>query len=358
MKTYKNLWQELCSYQNLESAYERARKGKTQKPYVIEFEKNLKQNILSLRSELLFHCYRPQPLATFVIRDPKTRKISKSAFRDRIVHHALFRVIEPIFDNRFIYDSYANRTGKGTLKAIERFDAFKRKVSQNDRKECFVLKGDIKQYFDTVDQSMLLRIIKRRITDARVLWLIRTILQNYASAGGKGMPLGNLTSQFFANVYLDELDQFVKHTLKAKFYIRYVDDFVILHNDRKLLESYKKQIDSFLKRTLDLELHKQKSKIYSIDRGIPFLGFRVFYFHTLLRKTNIRKMEKRLERFKSLYDQGVVPYDTIYESFQGWMGYAKDANTYTLRQRVAAHVETYFPGEVASAEISRLLRRV
>jgi retron-type reverse transcriptase len=229
-----DLYSQVCSYKNLELAFHRAKQGKTLKLYVIKFEKDLKDNLFQLRNELLFHIYQPQPLKTFVIRDPKTRTISKSDFRDRIVHHALYNIIEPIFNKVFIYDSYANRKGKGTLKAIKRFDHFKRKVSKNNTRNCFVFKADIRHYFEAVNHQVLLNIIQRKIKDIRVIWLIKTILNNYFS-GQKdiGMPLGNLTSQFFANVYLNELDQFVKHKLKAKYYLRYVDDFVILNQDKK-----------------------------------------------------------------------------------------------------------------------------
>ena len=184
MKTYDNLWQEICSYDNLELAYARARKHKTLKPYVVEFEKELKDNLFLLRSELLFHSYRPKPLKTFIVCDPKTRKISKSDFRDRVVHHALCNVIEPIFERIFIYDSYANRIGKGTLKAVERFDYFKRKASRNDTLGCYVLKADIKKYFENIDHKVLTDIIKKKVKDKNVLWLIKIILANHAIGGG------------------------------------------------------------------------------------------------------------------------------------------------------------------------------
>src|SRR3990167_5322561 len=195
----RDLWQELCSYDNLELAYKKARKHKTAKDYVINFERDLQNNILLLRSELLLHCYNPKPLVNFIICEPKTRKISKSDFRDRIVHHALCNIIEPIFEKSFIYDSYANRIGKGTLKAIDRFDFFKRKSSRNNTVKCYILKADIKKYFESIEHDILISIIKKRIADRRIIWLIRRILVN-SSFQGKGMPLGNLTSQFFANV--------------------------------------------------------------------------------------------------------------------------------------------------------------
>lgn len=179
MKTYNNLWEELYSYENLELAFRKARKHKTLKPYVIEFEKNLKGNLLQLRTELLIHAYKPRSLKTFILRDPKTRKISKSEFRDRVIHHALCNIIEPIFDKSFIYNSYTNRKGKGTLKALKRFDDFKRKVTKNNKRKAFALKADIKHYFETVNHKILLNIIKKKIKDKKVIWLIKKILENY-----------------------------------------------------------------------------------------------------------------------------------------------------------------------------------
>mgnify|MGYP001600964761 CR=1 FL=1 len=187
-----NLYNRLCSYDNLELAFRKARKRKTLKHYVVEFEKNLKQNLIDLRNELIFHTYKPKPLKNFIVRDPKTRKISKSHFRDRVIHHALCNVIEPIFEKSFIHDSFANRINKGSLKAIERFDYFKRKVSRNNLKTCYILKADIKHYFETVNHEILLKIIRRKITDERIIWLIKTILQNHRTSpiGGGRYGLG------------------------------------------------------------------------------------------------------------------------------------------------------------------------
>jgi len=222
---------------NLFLAYKKARKGKTKKDYVKKFEKNLRKNLKQLQFELINLTYKPNPLKTFILRDPKTRKISKSDFRDRIVHHALINILEPIFDKTFIYDSCANRKGKGNLFAIKRFGFFKRKVTNNLKSEAFCLKADIKHYFKKVNHKILLGIIKGRIKDKRVIWLIRLIIKNF-NGKIRGMPLGNLTSQFFANVYLDELDHFIKHKLKVKYYIRYVDDFVLLSPSKSQLAQW------------------------------------------------------------------------------------------------------------------------
>ena len=180
----RNLWKELCSYNNLFLAFRKARRHKTLKQYVIDFEKNLEENLLLLRSELLLQSYKPKPLKTFIVRDPKTRKISKSDFRDRVVHHALCNIIEPKLEKSFIHDSHANRKGKGALKALQRFDYFKRIVSKNNTRNCFVLKCDIKHYFETVDHKTLLEIIRKKIKDERIIWLITTILQNHKIGGG------------------------------------------------------------------------------------------------------------------------------------------------------------------------------
>ena len=356
MKTYKNLWNDLCNYENLELAFKKARKHKTLKYYVLEFENNLEDNLLQLRYELLFYTYKPNPLKTFIIKDPKTRKISKSKFRDRVVHHALVNILEPILDKTFIYDSYANRKDKGTLKALKRFDCFKRKISHNNTKKVYVLKPDIKHYFETVNHEVLLNLIKRKIKDNRVIWLIKIILENYYfKEKNKGMPLGNLTSQFFANIYLNELDRFVKHELRAKYYIRYVDDFVILDYSKLILFDYKNKINELLK-AIKLELHPDKSKIILLNKGVGLPGFRVFYYHKLLKKSNINKMQRQLLIFKKKFDNNGIDYDKIYSSVEGWLGYAKYSNTYRLRRKFSKEFKEMFPSEISNIEINKYIK--
>jgi len=353
MKTYRNLYHELCSYPNLYRAYKKARKGKTLIPYVIEFEKNLKENLLQLRADMLFHSYYPQPLKTFIIRDPKTRKISKSEFRDRIVHHALVNILEPIYERIFIYDSYANRKGKGTLAAINRFEQFKIKIA-HFWKGAYCLKADIKHYFDTVDHRILLEIISRKIKDTQSMFLIKKILANHSNP--KGMPLGNLTSQFFANIYLNELDQFIKQNLRAKYYIRYVDDFVILDWDKSKLENYKQEINRFLMQRLALGLHSTKSKIIPLHAGINFLGFRIFRYHKLLRKSNLRRIKKKP---MLLYEQFItqkITYDNVYDSMLGSCAHARHANTYNLLRRIAKTYNSLFSNNIPTFEIDRWLK--
>lgn len=350
-----DLWQSLCSYDNLFLAYKNARKRKTAKEYVLEFEKNLEHNLLMLRSELLLHSYTPKRLVDFIIRDPKTRKISKSDFRDRVVHHALCNVIEPIFEKCFIYDSYANRIGKGTLKAIERLDSFKRKVSRNNTLRCYILKADIQKYFENVDHEVLLSAIRKKIADKKIIWLIRKILMN-SSHPNKGMPLGNLTSQFFANVYLNELDQFVKHILKAKYYIRYVDDFVIIHPDKNILIRYKEKISTYLKDSLLLDLHPEKSKILLLGERVSFLGLRVFYFYKLLKKQNVRKFRSKLTDLQQQFNKLKIEYDVLYDALEGWIVYSKQANTYKLRAKITFAFESDFFNQISIKEINRIVK--
>jgi len=350
VKTYNNLYSEVYNMSNLICAYRKAKKGKTKKPYVIEFEKDVIGNLFKLQEELTNQTYLPKPLVTFILRDPKTRTISKSAFRDRIIHHALVRVIEPIFDKTFINDSCANRKGKGNLFALKRFNEFKRKVSRNGKIKgwfnnnqikgyCF--KADIKHYFQEVDHDVLMKLIKNKIQDEKVLGLINKILKNRAIGGGgerffvKGMPLGNLTSQFFANIYLNKLDYFVKHELKAKYYIRYVDDFVILHRSMQQLETWKNQINEFLRNELKLELHKDKSKVIPLSRGIDFVGFRNFYHFRLLRKRNIRKIISKINK----YNKGDISMNQLSESLQGWCAYSKWANSFNLTMNLCKKIQ-------------------
>ena len=205
MKSYKNLYPRVTSYKNLESAFEKAKKNKSFMPYVVKFEADLENELRSLQRELNSFQYRPRPLKRFIVRDHKTRTIHSSVFRDRIVYHALYNILDPIFDKTFINDSYASRKSKGTLNAVIRFDEFKRKVSKNGKLiktasnnnliKGYALKADIKHYFENVDHEILLNIIKKKVKDEKVILLIKKILNNFDSkTKGKGMPLGNLTS--------------------------------------------------------------------------------------------------------------------------------------------------------------------
>ncbi|MFH1669131.1 MAG: reverse transcriptase/maturase family protein [Candidatus Woesearchaeota archaeon] len=350
LKTYRNLWQNIYNFENLEQGYWRAKKHKSNNPKVIEFEKHWRLNLCILLRELRTKTYNPLPLKKFVLRDPKTRLICVSDFRDRIVHHALINVLQPIFEPRFIFDSHASRKGKGTVTALKRFDQFKRKVTVNGKllsrhKNAndvigYALKADVRHYFQTVDHKVLLDIISKRVKDGQVMWLIKLILENYESdVHGKGMPLGNWTSQFFANIYLNELDQFAKHRIKAKHYVRYVDDFVILHRSRTALQEYEQRIERFLSDVLKLELHPDKCQIVPLNRGISLLGFRVFYHHKLVRKRNLIKIQTKLSDALEGYRNKSIEAWEVLETLQGWSAYAMQGNTYNLRNKLCCELE-------------------
>lgn len=345
MKTYKNIFQKLCSIENIKLAFSKAKKGKSKKPDVIEFCKNAKENLENLRLSLLWNFYYPKPLETFVIRDPKTRKIRKSWFVDRIVHHAIVNILEPIFERLFIYDSYANRLGKGNLAAIKRFDSFKLKVSKNNTQTAYVLKADIKHYFEEVNHQVLLTILGNKIKDKQIMNLISKVLNNHSI--DKGMPLGNMTSQFFANVYLNELDQFVKHQLKIKYYIRYVDDFVILSHNKQYLHYCREQISTFLKEKLELELHPSKTKIIAYQKGINFLGVRIFPYHKLLRKVSIRGIRNKIYN---------LDFNSLCISLQGWLEYASHSNTFKLIKRIITEIEDRFKDSISGLRINQLIK--
>ncbi len=344
MKTYNKLYEKLYSIDNLISAFKKARKGKSKKAYVINFESNLERNIAMLQKDLRLKKYNPNKLKKFIIRDPKTRTIHSSIFRDRIVHHAIINLIQPIYEKIFIYDSFASRKSKGTHAAVERFESFVRKTSSNGRKinnpfnnnsiQGYVLKADIKHYFPTIDHDVLINILRKKINDEDLIGLIKTVLYNFETTKkGKGLPLGNYTSQFFANVYLNHLDYFVKHKLKAKYYIRYVDDFVILHKDKKVLFEYLDKITKYL-RFLKLELHPDKSEIHALRNGITFLGYRIFYHYKLLRKRNIKYFMRKLDERVILYRRGEIGNKDMRGFLDGWKGYSSFANTYNFNKKI------------------------
>lgn len=339
LKTYKKLYPKLCSYENLFLAYKKARKGKSKKDYVLKFESKLIENLKLLQKQLTKKTYSPRPLRKFIVRDPKTRIIHSSVFRDRIVHHAIVNLLNPIYDKIFIYDSFASRKNKGSHVAVERFESFVGKVSSNGKLikkpfnnnsiQGYVLKADFRHYFDSVNREVLIKILKKKIKDEDFINLIEKVLRNFETEEGIGMPLGNYTSQFFANIYLNELDYYVKNVLQAKLYIRYVDDFVILHKDKRVLKYYLKHINKFLP-YLKIKLHPDKTEIHALRNGITFLGYRVFFHYKLLRKRNIRYFKKKLQNNSLLLENRMINQEQFDSRIHGWMGYAKFGNSWNL----------------------------
>lgn len=232
--------------------------------------------------------WKPDKYISFRINDPKPRIIHKASVRDRVLFQAVYRKLYPIFDPSFIFNSYSSRVGKGTHAGVKRFGVFARKLTVNYRKRCFVLKCDIRKFFDSVNHKILCRFIQRKVFDIHLLTLVEKIIQSFEKESGKGLPLGNVTSQLFANIYLNEPDQFIKHSLKAKPYIRYCDDFVILDKSSEMLDTEIFAIQDFCRDTLLLDLHERKTVIRRINQGTDFLGY-VNLPHRMVLRTKTKR---------------------------------------------------------------------
>lgn len=314
----------IISLENLLQAWKEFVTGKRSRKDVQEFEHNLMSNIISLNNDLAAKTYKHSPYQAFNISDPKPRSIHKASVRDRLLHHALYRTLYPFFDRTFIADSYSCRVGKGMHKAINRFRTFAYRASQNHTKTVWVLKCDIKKFFASIDQDKLTEIIKGSISDEDTAWLISQVIRSFHSTKvGKGLPLGNLTSQLLVNVYMNEFDQFVKHKLKTKYYIRYADDFVVLSQDKKLLEGILVRIGDFLWNNLRLQLHPDKTFIQTVASGVDFLGWVHFPNHRVLRRMTKRRMFHGIN--KKHEDVATV---------QSYLGLLSHGNTVKLQRRV------------------------
>jgi RNA-directed DNA polymerase len=312
------------------SAWGEFLRGKRKKKDVQEFELRLMDNILALHRDLADKTYHHGPYHAFKISDPKPRDIHKATVRDRLLHHALYRTLYPFFDRTFIGDSYSCRRKKGTHAAMDRFRAFAYKVSRNQTRTCFVLKCDIRKFFASIDQRILLDLLSQYIPDGQVVALLRDVVESFSSTErGKGLPLGNLTSQLLVNVYMNRFDQFVKHTLKARYYIRYADDFVILSSDKAQLEQLIPRITEFLWANLRLTLHPDKVSIQTFASGVDFLGWVHFPDHRVLRTATMRRMFRRLEE--------VEANDASAESYLGML---RHGNSVRLQNAVKSKQES------------------
>jgi RNA-directed DNA polymerase len=316
-------YEELISLENLLAAWREFEIGKRGKSDVQEFKRHLMSNLLALHRSLVDMSYRHQPYTAFVINDPKRRQIHKASIRDRVLHRALYRKLYPFFDRTFFADSFSCRVSKGTHKANERFTEMARMVSLNHRKTIWVLKCDVKKFFASIDQRTLLIMLDQRISDWRILWLIQQIIESFsAHAPRVGLPLGNLTSQIFANVYMNELDQYLKHKLHIKHYIRYADDFVLLSRDRGYLESVLPLVHDFLFRELQLVLHPDKIELKTVASGVDFLGWVHFPDHRVLRGTTRRRMMRALS------------FDATDEATASYLGLLQHGNAFGLMEKI------------------------
>jgi len=304
---------------------------------VLEFKSRLEDNIFRLHRELESKTYQHSHYTAFTVCDPKLRRIHKAVVKDRVLHHAIFRVLYPIFDKSFIYDSYSCRVEKGTHRSVRRLESFCRKtkghlVSKRDTKcpklkNIFALKCDIKKFFDSVDQEILLNLIKKKITDEDAIWLIEKIIKSFP----KGLPLGNVSSQLFANIYLNELDQFAKHSLREKYYLRYCDDFIILSKDEKYLQNLIPVLDNFLQENLKLNLHPDKILIRKYRQGIDFLGYVVLPHYRVLRTKTKRRMFRKLDEKYAKLKSGEISEDCFNSSFQSYLGVLKHCKGWEIQ---------------------------
>jgi len=302
--------------QNLLISWQEFLNGKRKRADAILFSMNLMDNIFSLHNDLKNKTYKHSNYEAFKINDPKPRDIHKAKVRDRLLHHAIYRILYPYFDKKFIYDSYSCRVEKGTHKAIYRFESFIKKVSNNNTKQCWVLKCDIKKFFASIDHNILKSILEKHTQDKDTLWLLNNIIDSFP----KGLPLGNLTSQLLVNIYMNEFDQYVKHKLKVKYYIRYADDFVVLSEDKKYLENVLKQMKEFLENNLKLTMHPNKVFIKTIYSGVDFLGWVHFSKYRILRTSTKRRMFRNLRNNKKL------------NSVESYLGMLSHGNSYKLRK--------------------------
>lgn len=304
----QSLFHDVSSIANLLLAWKEFKRGKNKKEDVKAFEFNLENNLFTLHQELINKTYKPDPYEAFFVHDPKRRHIHKASVRDRVLHQALFSILYPIFDKYFIHHSYSSRIGKGTHKGVRNLYRAIRKVSNNWKRPAYALKCDIRKFFDSIDHEILFEFIKGKVNDKDTLGLIEIILKSFEKEKCKGLPLGNVTSQLFANIYLNELDQFTKNELKVKYYFRYADDFVILDESKECLEKLKDEIEGFLSEKMKLKLHENKVFIKKVSQGIDFLGYVILPGATVLRTTTKRRMLKKVNSINLPSYEGMLSH--------------------------------------------------
>lgn len=337
------------SWPNLLQAHARAARGKRGHAPAAQFEERLADELIALRDELRQQTYQPGPYTSFYIHDPKTRLISAAPFRDRVVHHALCLVIEPLFERRFIYDSYANRVGKGTHRAINRCQ----ELARNHR---YFLQIDVKQHFPAIDHTILRDFLARVIRDDDVLWLCDRILASgigvlteeytmvyfpgdglWAAGRPRGLPIGNLTSQTWSNSYMDPFDHFVKRELRCPAYLRYVDDCLLFGDDRATLWAWKRAIIDRLAQ-LRLTIHEDRAQVQPVTQGIPWLGFVVYPTHRRVKRRKVVAYRRQLASLVDAYNAGRISFAELDASVQGWINHVRYADTWSLRKAVLRQV--------------------
>lgn len=321
-KTTNSLWESIISWDNLYAAYLEARKGKRYKNQVLTFTENLEENLITLQNQLIWGTWRPHPFRCFLVKEPKPRQISAPIFSDRVVHHALVRVIEPYFERKFIHRSCACRKNKGTMFTIH--EAWK---LISCRSNTHVLKADIRSYFPSIQHDVLKRIMRRTIRDKKTLSLIDTII-DFSGDSGRGIPIGSLTSQLFANIYLDQLDHYATDELGYGGYIRYMDDFLVTGRTLAQLKRAWIDIDEYLNRSLYISLNS-KTQIIPISHGIDYCGYRIFRHFILPRKRNVKRAKNRLRKLATgaMTPEGLECFKSSLMSFLGYMKHCRGYRT-------------------------------
>ena len=330
----ENLFEQISRPVHLFKAWDEFKKGKGNKPDVLQFEQNLERNIFQLHRDLRDKTYVHEEYKGFFISDPKRRHIHKASVRDRVLHHAIFKALNPIFEPTFIATSFSCRIGKGTHKGVAAVEHMIRQESKNYTHTCYALKCDVKKFFDSIDHEILLSMLARKIRSTNTMWLLQKVIGGYRSKSenecARGVPIGNLTSQLFANIYLGELDHYMKHTLKVKKHVRYTDDFMVVSQDSSYLTNLLTPIKDFLRQELKLELHPEKVMIRKAIRGIDFLGYVIFPHHILLRKRTKRRIERKLCEKALLCKSENLPKESFMQSWNSYCGVLSHANTHKL----------------------------
>ena len=334
-KTFKHLYSQICEFDNIHRAYLKARRGKRYKRDILRFSARLEESLIDVHNDLSWKSYTPGPYKLFTIHEPKERVIAALPFRDRVVHHALCNIIEPIFERSMIYDSHACRRGMGVLTGVLRTTKFLR-AARRRWGRVYCLKMDVEKFFPSIDHDVLKRIIRRRIACPDTLSLIDMIIDSHTA--GRGLPIGNLTSQLWANVYLNELDHFVKERLRVRYYIRYMDDMVVFDGDKARLHAVLAEVRGFMAHVLHLRLNG-KTQIFPVDqRCVDFLGYRIWPDYRLPRKANIRRNKRKFRKQCRQYLDGSAPLGVILCSIASWIGHCKHADTWRLRRRVLSGI--------------------
>ena len=320
-KTYSQLYERIISFENLYLAYCDARRGRRYRGDILQFHQHHEEALLDLHASLKSRTWEPDPYREFLnITEVKRRIIHAPSFRDRVVHHALANVTRPLFEKKYIFDSYATIKGKGTHKAVYRVQEFLRQAGAAWG-TVYVLQCDISKYYPNIDHDVLMEQVKRTIRDKDVIWLWEQIISGFTDTG-KGLPIGALTSQMAANIYLNVLDHFVKECLQGKYYVRYMDDFILLGPSKEYLWNALADIRWLIECHLKLKLNP-KTGIYPASRGIDFAGYRTFTTHILPRKRNILAAKRRFKTLSHLYSKGLVSMERTKASVMSFLGYVK-----------------------------------